>query len=688
MNPRSFFAELKRRNVYRVAVAYGVVAWLLIQIATQVFPFFDIPNWAVRLVVLLIAVGFPIALILAWAFELTPEGIKRTEEVAPNQSITRKTGRKLDFLIFAVLLLVIGALVYQQLRPKRSATAASTSVAIPEKSIAVLPFENLSANQENAFFTDGVQDEILTNLAKIADLKVISRTSVMLYKSGNPRNLREIGQQLGVAHVLEGSVQRAANRVRVNAQLIDARSDAHLWAQTYDRDLADVFAIQSEIAKTIADQLQAKLSPKEKAAIEEQPTTDLRAYECYIKGKELLSGFVGAADPQGTVTRAVQLLQEATERDSHFLLAYYKLAEAHENAYSFQVDHTPARLAQAKEAVDAAIRLRPDAPETHLAQAWYAYIAAHDYNRARDEVAKALNALPNNADALTMAARIDRRQGRWDDSLHNYLRAKEVDPGSTEILRDIAAIYVSMRRYSDSERFVIDTLGKLPEAAGLYHYQLGVCYLAEGKLERAKTTFAQMPASYDPFGYGTMNKVITALYLRDYDSATQFLAAGPPVLPDSPADRSRCPRSWFEAQITRARRGAVESQATFTAVRGEVVALWHDTLEEPSHLTLLARIDAALGRKAEALREARRAVELRPISEDALEGPRHVINLALVYAWLGERNAALEQLERLVTINGGPSYGDLRFNPQWDDLRGDPRFAKIVESLAPKETGK
>jgi tetratricopeptide (TPR) repeat protein len=380
------------------------------------------------------------------------------------------------------------------------------------------------------------------------------------------------------------------------------------------------------------------------------------------------------------------LLQEATGRDPHFFGAFYKLAEAHHAAYIFSVDRTDARLAQAKEAVDAAARLRPDAPETHLAQAWYVYHAARDYRRARDEVAKALNVLPNNGDALTMAARIDRRFGRWDDALRSFLKAKEVDPTSTEILRDISGTYISMRRYSEAEQFTRDTLGKLPDAAGLYHYQLGICYLAAGQLEQAKAAFAQMPASYDPFAYGTMNKVVTALYLRDYESATRYLAAGPPLLPDSAQDRVRCPRSFLGAQITRASRGHAESQAAFAAVRDEVVASWPDVLEDPSRLTVLARIDAALGRKDDAIREAQRAVELRPISQDAHEGARHARNLAVVYALVGEHNAALEELEKLVKLNGGgPSYGDLRFDPLWDDLRDDPRFEKIVASLAPKE---
>src|SRR5437868_10451830 len=329
MNSGNFFAELKRRNVYKVAVAYAIVAWLLIQVATQVFPFFEIPNWAVRLVVLLLILGFPIALFLAWAFEITPEGIKRAEDVSPEQSITKHTGRKLIWTTVVLAVIAAGLLAFQLLR-SRSATnfGASTIPATgsrPEKSIAVLPFENLSRDPDNAFFTDGVQDEILTDLARIADLKVISRTSVMQYKTGVQRNLREIGQALGVAHLLEGSVQRAANRVRVNAQLIDARTDAHLWAQTYDRDLADVFAIQSEIAKTIADQLQAKLSPSEKAAIEELPTKDLVAYESYARAKTLIEDAVFSAPQNESLFEAVRLLNQAIERDPVLALAYYQL---------------------------------------------------------------------------------------------------------------------------------------------------------------------------------------------------------------------------------------------------------------------------------------------------------------------------------------------------------------------------
>src|SRR2546422_1158884 len=359
VNPKRFFAELRRCNVYKVAIAYAIVAWLLMQVATQVFPFLEIPNWAIRLVIMLIVIGFPIALVIAWAFELTTEGLKRTEDVDVSKSITRKTGRKLDFLIIAVLLLVIGILLFQRLHPKAS-PAVSSSL---EKSIAVLPFENFSEDKAFAFFADGVQDEILTDLAKIADLKVISRTSVMQYKNTATRNLPEIAQALKVAHVLEGSVQRSANRARVSAQLIDARNDTHVWAEKYDRELADVFAIQSEIAEKIAEQLQAKLSPKEKSAISERPTSDLAAYDLYLRAKERIYDAYIQANPgreKEDYFKAVQFLDQALARDPAFLLAYCQLAYAHDLMYFINFDHTEKPLALAETSVRAAVRLQPE----------------------------------------------------------------------------------------------------------------------------------------------------------------------------------------------------------------------------------------------------------------------------------------------------------------------------------------
>src|SRR5229473_3091309 len=465
MNARSFFSELKRRSVYSVAVAYVVVAWLLVQVATQVFPFFDIPNWVVRLVVLLTIVGFPIAVVCAWAFEMTPEGIKLEGDV--DRRVTRKTGRKLTALIVIVAAVAAGVTVFRFLRSQQGIEVAKqpqVAVAIESKSIAVLPFENLSEEKANAYFADGMQDEILINLARIADLKVISRTSVMQYKSDAQRNLREIGQQLGVAFLLEGRVQRAANLVRVNAQLIDARTDAHVWAETYDRDLADVFAIQSEIAKTIAEQLQAKLSPNEKKAIEQPPTTDLAAFDLYSRAKSLLltANFSATSDPD--LRKAIELLDEAVKRDPSFFDAYCQLAYAHEYLYGVTgSDHTPARLALAEAAVQAATRLRPDAAETHLARAQYLYYGRRDYAGALAELEIARRALPNDPRLFELTGYFLRRRGQQEEGLQNLQRAVELDPRNFLTLQQIALSYQILGRYAESIAALDRALSIVPD---------------------------------------------------------------------------------------------------------------------------------------------------------------------------------------------------------------------------------
>src|SRR5438477_4108833 len=429
MNARTFFPALKRRRVYSVAVAYVVVAWLLIQVATQVFPFFNIPNWIVRLVVLLAIVGFPIAVVCAWALEMTAEGIK-LEGVITRRN-TCKTARKLTALIVNVAAVAAGVTVFRFLHSQQGIEAAKQpplAVAIESKSIAVLPFENLSDEKANAYFADGMQDEILVNLARIADLKVISRTSVMQYKTDAQRDLRELGQQLGVAFLLEGRVQRAANRVRVNAQLIDSRNEANVWAQTYDRDLADVFAIQSEIAKTIAGQLQAKLSPNEKRAIEQPPTTDLAAFDLYSRAKSLLLKAAFSATYEPDVRKAIELLDEAVKRDPSFFDAYCQLAYAHEYLYGQTgSDHTPTRLALAEAAVQAATRLRPDAAETHLARAQYLYYGLRDYAGALAQLEIARRALPDDPRLFELTGYILRRRGQQEEALQNLQRAVELD---------------------------------------------------------------------------------------------------------------------------------------------------------------------------------------------------------------------------------------------------------------------
>src|SRR6266496_1288730 len=429
MNARTFFTELKRRRVYSVAVAYIVVAWLLIQVATQVFPFFNIPNWVVRLVVLLTIVGFPVSLVCAWAFEMTPEGIKLEGDV--DRRVTRKTGRKLTALIVIVAAVAAGVTVFRFLHSQQGIEAAKQrplAVAIESKSIAVLPFENLSEEKANAYFADGMQDE-----------------------TDAQRNLREIGRQLGVAFLLEGRVQRAANRVRVNAQLIDSRNGANVWAQTYDRDLADVFAIQSEIAKTIAEQLQAKLSPNEKKAIERPPTTDLAAFDLYSRAKSLLLKATFSATYEPDLRKAIELLDEAVKRDPAFFDAYCQLAYAHEYLYGQTgSDHTPARLALAEAAVQAATRLRPDAVETHLARAQYLYYGLRDYAGALAQLEIARRALPNDPRLFELTGYILRRRGQQEEGLQNLERAVELDPRNFFTLQQIALSYQFLQRYAEA----------------------------------------------------------------------------------------------------------------------------------------------------------------------------------------------------------------------------------------------
>src|SRR5438876_2036468 len=362
----------------------------------------------------------------------------------------QKRRRRLRWAATAAALLALAAIVAGIAMFSRY--GVRSTLAAPEKSIAVLPFENLSNEKENAYFADGVQDEILTGLSRVADLKVISRTSVMQYKAGPRRNLREIATDLGVAHVLEGTVQRAGSRVRVSAQLIDARSDTHLWAEHYDRDIADVFAIESELAGKIVAKLQAKISPSEKAAIEQKPTADLVAYDLYVRAKTLIATAVYSTPLQEGLFEAVGLLNQAIERDPTFALAYYQLAHTHDLIYFAGLDHTPARLAMADAAIRAVARLLPDSGEAHLALAKHLYWGYHDYDRARKELSLAQKSLPNEPWAFVLAGYIDRRQGRWADSTKNLERAVELDPQNVQVLQQIASSYGLLRRYADQER--------------------------------------------------------------------------------------------------------------------------------------------------------------------------------------------------------------------------------------------
>jgi len=568
----------------------------------------------------------------------------------------------------------------------------NSSVAASEKSIAVLPFENLSSDKENAFFTDGMQEEILTDLAKIAELKVISRTSVMHYGSSATRNnLREIAQALNVAYVVEGSVQRSANRVRVSAQLINARNETHVWAEKYDRELADVFAIQSEIAKAIADQLQAKLSPNEKKAIEQPPTTDLAAFDLYSRAKSLLLTAGLSATGDTDLRKAIELLNQAVKRDPSFFEAYCQLAYTHETIYAVSgFDHTPARLALAEAAVQAATRLRPNAAETHLARAQYLYYGLRDYAGALAELEIARRALPNDPRLFEFTGYIlRRRRGQQEEGLKNLQRAVERDPRNVDTLQQTAVSYLYIGRYAEAIATLDRALAIVPDNVetranrGLFY----LCWKADTRPlhETIDAILAQGPSA---IASAAGVWFFCALAERDPAAAERALVAlgENPCWSENPIDLSP---SFGEGLLARMTKDEARARTAFEAARAQQEKIVQAQPDYAPTLCVLGLIDAALGRKDLALDEGRRAIALMPVEKDVINGSLVLQYFAITAAWAGEKELALQQLEaglRAPTASLMLNYGALKLHPVWDPLRGDPRFEKIVASLAPKET--
>jgi TolB-like protein/class 3 adenylate cyclase/Flp pilus assembly protein TadD len=607
----------------------------------------------------------------------------RQKAAMPAFGEKRSRGRRWIIAAAAIILAALALGGFLLFRHSTSVASRAGSISgIPEKSIAVLPFENLSEEKANAFFTDGVQDEILTNLAKIADLKVISRTSVMQYKTEVARNLRKIGEELGVAHVVEGSVQRAGNKVRVNAQLIDARNDAHLWAQTYDRDLADVFAIQSEIAKAIADQLQAKISPGEKAAIEKQPTTDLTAHDLYLHAQELFADTTDVIHAKEKLPQAERALNEAVRRDPQFLLAWCLLAKVHGNTYWQGHDHTPARRDLANAAVQTALRLQPDAGEGHLALADYYYHGFRDYERARSELAIARRTLPNNAEVFEYTGYIDRRQGRWEEATRNLERAIELDPRNFFTLQQIALTYSQQSRYPDVVRVYDRALTIVPGDPATRITRARVAFDSRADVKPFQETLATLMAE-DPRLAADQDDPDIALCERTPAAITRLLKNYPRE--GVVQFGVNIPLAYYEGMFARVQGDEAKAKAAFAVARSEVEKTVEKQPDFPAALSFLGIIDAGLGRKEEAIREGRRGCELLPISKDAIDGAVLAVNLAQVYVWTGEKDLAIAQIEAAERVPNQLSYGLLKLHPTWDPLRGDPRFEKIVASLAPKE---
>ncbi|HEY5766392.1 MAG TPA: winged helix-turn-helix domain-containing protein [Candidatus Udaeobacter sp.] len=561
---------------------------------------------------------------------------------------------------------------------------SSEPAPIPEKSVAVLPFDNLSDDKQNAYFAAGVQDEIISDLARIAELKVISRTSANLYKSGNPRNSREIGQQLGVAHLLEGSIQRIGNRVRVNAQLIDTRTDAHSWAQIYDRDVSDFFAIQSEIAKAIAGQLHAKISLAEKLSIERAPTGDLNAFDLYTRAKTLsLPGFFSNAGKKDLL-EATDLLNQAVSRDPAFFRAYCQLARSHDILYFLGYDRTPARLALAEAAIQAAFRLRPDAGEAHLARAENLYRGYLDYDDALKELEIAHQTLPNDPRIFELMGLIQRRQGRWEESTRNLEHAVDLDPRNLFTLSAIADSYRDLRRYADAKSAYDRALAVDPDAIKTKAARAQVEMDWKGDTKplhqlidsiRAANSFA-LPQVADTW-------MLCALAERDPAAAKDALIASGENTPLN-NDVFRFNRPFVEGVIARMTNDYDKAQSAFTTARTEQEKIVQAQPDYGPPLVVLGLIDAALGRKEEALREGRRAVELLPVEKDSIKGSLVIAYLAMIAAWVGDKDLACERLATAIRYPGPLSYGELKLLPFWDPLRGDPRFEQIVNSLAPK----
>jgi TolB-like protein/Tfp pilus assembly protein PilF len=558
----------------------------------------------------------------------------------------------------------------------------------PEKTIAVLPFENLSRDPDNAYFADGVQDEILTDLGRIADLKVIGRTSVMQYKRGVARNLRKISDELGVAHLVQGSVQRAGNRVRVNAQLFDGRTERSLWGQTYDGDIADFFAIQSRIAMAIANTLHAQLSANEKSEIERPATKDITAFDLYARAKQLFATASYAVSSKSNLLHAEELLNKSVARDPSFFRGYCQLAFVHDALYFFGFDRTPARLALAEAAVETASLLRPDADETHLARAWNLYWGHLDYDGALAEVEVARRTLPNDPQPLFLIGLVQRRQGHWEESTQTFEHAADLDPRNFGVLQNIEGNYATRGRYAEQQLWLGRILALVPDDAATK------AILSAVDLEsRADTRpLHQLIDSVRATNPGAARDIHEwwlqyALAERDAAAATDALIAAGEE-PINLGNDIFCTRPFVEGVIARVAKDDDKARSAFTAARAEQEKIVEAQPNFGPPWCVLGLIDAALGRKVEALREGRRAVELMPMKKDALRGRALIKYLAMIAAWVGDKDLACQQLAIIVRPPSPVTYGQLKLMPFWDPLRGDPRFEQIVASRAPQVLAK
>ena len=660
-----FFEELQRRKVYRVAAAYIVAAGFLIQIASAAFPAWELPNWSLRLVIVLLLIGFPIVLILAWAYDITARGIQMTP--------TTGAHRRRNLVLLIITAVIVSAVAGFFLLPR-------TVWHNVDKSVAVLPFQNMSSDPENAYFADGIQEEVLTRLAKIADLKVISRASTQQYQS-EPGNLAEIAKQLGVANILEGSVQKAGNQVRVNVHLVNVQTGSQLWAETYDRKLSDIFAVESEIAKGIAESLQATLTGREEQALAAQSTNNPEAYDAYLRGLAFEARSNYSSD---ALFKAIEFYDLAVRLDPNFALAWARLSGAHALLYFNRGETTDARRDAAKEALENAQRLQPNSPETLLFLGYYQYWVLHDYGMAKATFARVSKMLPGNSEVSYALGAIARREGHWAESLAYWERGLALDPRNTVLLTEVAFTYAALRQFPEAMKLYDRALDILPNELFLMASKASI-YQAEGNLQEAARLLVQVNEQTDS-NPAVRVKLAQLRLERNQTEAIRFVQSRQARLHfDSPMDKGI--KQGGIALIERVAGDSASAKAAAEQARNTLEPLRKDQPGNTYVAAALAVVYAMLDKKDLALQEAERAITLVSSSKDRLSGPGFEENLVLVEMIVGENSRAISTLARLLqTPYSGWLYSPapitpalLRLDPVWDPLRADPAFQKLCQ---------
>ena len=661
-----FFEEVKRRKVYRVAAAYVIAAGGIIQLASAAFPAWELPNWALRLVIVLLLIGFPIALILAWAFDVTAQGIRTTPTVAPRRQLRR------NVVMLAAAGVVMSAAVGFFVLPRASAHKV-------DKSIAVLPFQNLSDDPQNAYFADGIQDDVLTSLSKIGDLKVISRTSVMQYRD-KATNVRDIGKALGVSNILEGSVRRSGNKVRVNVQLIDANSDEHIWASDYDRDVTDVFAIQSDLAQKIAEALQAKLSPGEQSQMTRKPTENGEAYLAFVQAHNLSC----EVEDIGKLKQSEQLYARAVELDPNFAVALARYSQL-ESWFLHDVDRTPERRQKARNLAERALQLQPDLPEAHLALGFSYYYGDNNYDAALKEFQIAQRGLPNDSEVYLAIGAIQRRQGKWAESTANMEKAASLNPKDTWPLQNLAFNYEMLRDFGKANQTIDRALALNPTGFALWEVKSKLAIFEKGDFSVAEKGFELLnsaPLTDEQRLKAANARVNVFLLERKYQEGLEAAEK----LPDEQIAAfpgHLWSKYYYIGFARRALRDESGARAAFVKAKSTVQEQLTRSPDNPDTHIQLAKVLAYLGERESALRETQRATELLP-ETDAFGGPEIMAGAAEVYAILGDNDRAIETLGVLLSRPSPVTTEALKVNQVWDPVRSDPRFQGLINKYGAK----